>query len=386
MVDEFKQPRVLIVDDDDMESFATELELYDVQAQHVTPDELRCHHLDGVDVILVDEYLKVWEKRESVAESIGLHVRDGIALASVLRSHISNRGPNEELPLRRSNTAIVLRTGHLDALAAGIPAYVRSVSVARQNDLEWVVRKGDVDGGGSASAIRDLACAVSQLPAEWHGLDTTGIQSWLSVANKTFCDAALLQIEECRPPWSVLASTSAGRKWISWFLQRILPFPTFLIDDLRAAAYLGLSDSALDILRDSDSEVGKMLAESVYSGELSDFVGRRWWRAGLQEIRRYVISRSGASSQEHFFDTLCHVSQCDLKAYRLAVRYPVFEIDDDYYVVKDPIEIENGVRLQLDEWPSYADFPWLDRRSLSFCSTDLKRLIVIDDRNRGGEM
>lgn len=381
-----RELRVLIIDDDDMEAFVALLRSRGLSALHVTPDELEEAHLEDVQVVLVDEYLNKWDRRESVVDAVGLYVRDGIALAAVLRSHLDNRGPAENVLAAPKDTSIVLRTGRLDVLAAGTPRYMQPVIVSRQHDLEWAVRKEDGGTEAAIAAIEALASAVLTLPKQWNGIGTEGLCDWLGLGDQAWKEAALEQIEECRPPWSVLAASSAGRKWIAWFLQRILPFPTFLIDDLRAAAYLGLSGPALDVLLENEGIVGELLQSSLYVGELSKFGGRRWWRAGIQEIRRFVISESHSPNHEDFFDALCRVSERDLTDYRLAVRYPVFEIDDDYNVVKDPIEIENAVRLQPDEWPSYADFPWLDRRTLADCSTDLKKIIVIDDHNEQDEM
>ena len=377
MVTQNSKPRVLVIDDDNMEAFVRLLELRGLDALHVTPDELEDVHLDNVQVVLVDEYLDKWNRRESVSDSVGLYVRDGIALSAVLRSHFDGRGSadNGRLPLK--DTSIVLRTGQLDHLAAGTPRYMQPVTIARQHDLEWVVRKED-DGDRGFDAIRALACAVLSLPRQWDGIQTVGLDTWLGLREQSWREAAMAQIEECRPPWSVLAASSAGRKWISWFLQRILPFPTFLIDDLRAAAYLGLSGSALDVLLEDEGIVGRMLADSEYVGQLTDFTGRRWWRAGLQNLKREMLASARDGGADSIFMAVNESSGLDLGSYRLGLDYPVFQIDNDYNVLDKPIEVTMGVRLQPDEWPSYADDPWLDSSLLP--DSELAQLVLVEER------
>lgn len=379
MVNENSRPRVLIVDDDDMEGFAALLDAAGLLALHVTPDELSEDHLSDVHIVLIDEYLEEWHRRESVSDAVGLYVRDGIALSAVLRSHLDNRGPAEHVPLKPRDTSIVLRTGRLDVLAAGTPRYMRPVTVSRQHDLEWVLRKEDENGEREVDVIKSLASAVLNLPQSWNGLTTEDIYEWLGLGSQSWRDAASQQIEECRPPWSVLAASSAGRKWISWFLQRILPFPTFLIDDLRAAAYLGLSYTALDVLVKDDGVVGNMLRASQYTGELKEFTGRRWWRAGLQHLKAEMLGSSSDRSADSIIKSVEVSCGLDLSLYRLGIRFPVFEIDNDYNVRSKPIEIETAVRLQPDEWPSYADDPWLDARVAQ--SDELSKLVIVDDRS-----
>ena len=57
----------------------------------------------------------------------------------------------------------------------------------------------------------------------------------------------------------------------------------------------------------------------------------------------------------------------------------MFQIDADYNVVDEPLEITEAVRLQPDGWPSYADDPWLATTSID-AEDSLAKLIVIDDR------
>ena len=176
-----RELRVLIIDDDDMEAFVALLRSRGLSALHVTPDELEEAHLEDVQVVLVDEYLNKWARRESVVDAVGLYVRDGIALAAVLRSHLDNRGPAENVAAAPKDTSIVLRTGRLDVLAAGTPRYMQPVTVSRQHDLEWAVRKEDEGTEAAIAAIEALASAVLTLPKQWNGIGTERLCDWLGL-------------------------------------------------------------------------------------------------------------------------------------------------------------------------------------------------------------
>ena len=125
--------------------------------------------------------------------------------------------------------------------------------------------------------------------------------------------------------------------------------------------------------------VGRMLADSEYVGELSEFTGRRWWRAGLQTLKREMLASARDGSADSIFMAVNESSRLDLDSYRLGLDYPVFQIDHDYNVLDEPIEVTMGVRLQPDEWPSYADDPWLDSRLLH--DSEFAKLVLVEDRS-----
>lgn len=381
------QPFVLLVDDDPkQEAFALALSAHGVEAKHVLPDDLKAEDLNRASLVLIDEFIATWTARETVKDNVGLFVRDGVALAAVLRSALDGRGPSHEVTPRPRNTALVLRTGHLEILAGGTPAFIRPMTVASRHDLEWVAEKGQVDSD-TLARFAALAAATAALPTAWGDpTDPTAQLQWLALEEQPWRDDAIAQIELCRPPWTVLAATSAGRWWLSWFIQRILPFPTFLVDDQRAASYLGLKPSALDVLLGGDSEAATVLKQAEYTGQLAGFAGRRWWRPGIAAVKKLALEAADGRSVIHIASALATLHGADLEA--LGLRHPVFQIDVDYNTVDEPLEITEAVRLQPDGWPSYADDPWLATTSIDV-EDSLAKLIVIDDRadvaDSGGE-
>lgn len=375
------KPFVLLVDDDPtQEAFALLLSQQGVEARHVLPDELTYDDLQSASLVLIDEFITEWPAREAVHDQVGLFVRDGVALAGVLRSALDGRGPSSDVMPTPRNTALVLRTGHLEVLAAGTPSFIRPIAIASRHDLEWVTEKSKV----SSEALASLATAASLLPTSWSNpTDPSEQLSWLGLGMHPWRDDAIADIELCRPPWSVLAATSAGRRWLSWFLQRVLPFPTFLVDDLRAASYLGLRPSALEALLGGDSAISRMVGDALYTGELASFSGRRWWRAGITAVKEAALETAKGRMADDIARalTLLHGSELEL----LNLRHPVFQIDADYNVIETPLELADAVRLQPDDWPSYADDPWLAQSSIE-SELSLASLVVIDDRAEGLEI
>lgn len=369
------QPFVLLVDDDPtQESFALLLSQHGVEARHVVPDDLTVYDLNRASLVLIDEFIEHWTARDSVKEHLGLFVPDGVALASVLRSALDGRGPSPETTPAPRSTALVLRTGHLNVLAAGTPAFIRPMAIASRHDLEWVAEKATV----TAETLASLAVAAAELPTAWSNpADPSAQLEWLGLGTHAWRDDAIAQIELCRPPWSVLAATSAGRRWLSWFLQRVLPFPTFLVDDRRAASYLGLRPRALDEIGSGKGPVAELLKEAEYTGQLATFAGRRWWRAGIAAVKKLALETAEGRMADDVARALIALHGSELDA--LDLRNPVFQIDADYNVIDEPLEITDAVRLQPDDWPSYADDPWLAAASIDAEQT-LAALIVIDDR------
>ncbi|RII94876.1 hypothetical protein [Clavibacter californiensis] len=364
-------PKILIVDDQDQGTFARDLTLGGTDATHVRPSELTATMLHDASLVIIDEFLEDWPERDAMRDSAALYVRDGVALSALLRAELEERGPGvgQSTP---SRTAIVLRTGHLGELAGGLPRHIWSVAVAGRYDLEWVSQKGNDERTEWFAAI---AHAAASLPSEWNPLENAPQRAWLGLGDHPWSDRALAQVEQCRPPWSTLSATSSGRVWLAWFLQRIVPFPTFLLDDKRAAAQLGLTAHGLEQALDGPLSSG--LEATRYTGQLSDFDGRRWWRAGIAALREALLEETGTRGLISVAAALSARHGSPLE--ELAMKAPVFTIDSTYKTAARPIEAVDAVRLQPDEWPVYADDPWLAVEDVD--DDDLSRLIVIDDRD-----
>lgn len=367
-------PFVLIIDDDDQEPTADLLDSLGVQAQYRHPQDITFADLERATLILVDEFLERWPEREQFQESPAFYVRDGIGLAALLRSHLDGRGSLAPADPSPSRTAIALRTGDLDRLASGIPQALRATAVAARHDLEWVFEKKV----SAPDHYVTLATAVAQLPDVWDPRQPGEQTKWLRLeSDRSWYHRAFAQIERCRPPWSELSRASAGRSWLSWFLQRVLPYSTFLVDDARAAALLGITVTAFAEVARGNSELAEHLAEIEYTGHLQDIDGRRWWRAGVQHLRETLLEIAGSDGVDGLAATASGLAGVQLDP--LHIDDPVFVIDEQYRVSSQPISAQDAVRLQPDGWPIYADPAWLASEDAT-SDSPLRELVVLDDR------
>lgn len=368
-------PFVLFIDDSDQELAVHELASLGAHAAYRHPQDVTFDDLERATLILVDEYLELWPERDAHIDHPTQFVRDGIGLAAILRSHLDGRGGAHRSDPTPSRTAIALRTGELDRLAAGVPGAIRPITVAARHDLEWVFEK---DTARPEDFVA-LAAAASDLPSHWDPTIPQDQLRWLGLEPiHAWSARAVAQIERCRPPWSQLATAEAGRPWLSWFLQKILPYSTFLIDDARAAALLGLEINSFEQIAAHPSALASRLTPLQYSGHLREISGRRWWRAGIQHLRGALLGESTEKTNQGLAATVSLLTGENLLA--IECEDPVFVIDDQYRVSRDPVSSTEAVRLQPDGWPVYADPAWLASADADDYPT-LRALVILDDRD-----
>jgi len=170
--------------------------------------------------------------------------------------------------------------------------------VARSHNLEWIFEKSGAENPIAARARRvaELATAVESLPKDWPGdaraSATQALHTWLALGNDVqWVEAAAREIRRCRPPIHEFAEHTHGIGVLRWVLHKILPYPTFLLDEAHLAARLRVSLRSLRAVADS-SEFSSRFGTARYTGALASFVGRRWWRAGVE----YAIFEATADS------------------------------------------------------------------------------------------
>lgn len=135
--------------------------------------------------------------------------------------------------------------------------------------------------------------------------------------------------------------------------HRILPYPCFLWDEHYLAAGLGLPLPVLQKVFAGDSELRRLLDSVTYSGILSVFLGRRWWRAGLEAFL-WDITQAAAEGAEPS-DAILRLA--GLKTEALAPR-SVVVTGPDYRPLEHTVSAEDAVRIQPDDWPPFADDAW----------------------------
>lgn len=381
-----RDPRVVVVDDEDQSAFADAIREHGVDAVSVAPDDLRSDVLVRATAVLVDQYLDDWPGRDNIDLPVTLHVPDGLALAAVLRSHVEGSSRRSGRP--SAPVAFSLRTGDLDHIGVGLPRAAREHLLASQYNLEWVFDKAAIPGAGlpsPAARAAALARATAELPTDW-GPETNdpGLR-WLALPDAAWVEDARWQIEQCRPPQHTVAERTAGRAWLRWFLHRILPFPTFLLDRSRVAVALGLHAEALNEVLSSDSSpFAQRLADLRYTGPLDTFLGERWWRAGVSHMVTELLNDPDGDLADAptVAEAVGDLHRAHLAA--VDIEHPVLRIRVDYSTIPDAVDIKDAVRLQPDSWPPYADDAWAARDDLHDPDHDpeLLALVVREDRWR----
>ncbi|MBO4161715.1 hypothetical protein [Micromonospora antibiotica] len=381
-----REPLVIIIDDEDQDDFAELIRDQGVEAVSLKPDDLEPELLNRATTLVLDQYLDTWPGRDQHGLPLALSVPDGLALSAVLRSHVE--GIRSDTQSRPAPVAIMLRTGELDRLGVGLPKAAREYLLARQYNLEWVFNKGEEPLPNMPSPARRVAAvarATSTLPANWGpGSQDPGLH-WLALPDVAWAEDARWQIEQCRPPQHVVAERTAGLAWLRWFLQRILPFPTFLLDRTHLAVTLGLDMASIEDVLSSESPLAVRLDELRYGGPLGEFLGERWWRAGLSHLVEQLLEANPENGSDHIQAIAAAAAASHgrpLKA--IKVEDPVVGVKADYSSLSVPLSAASAVRLQPDDWPPYADDAWAARDVLTgeYVDPELLALVVSTDRWR----
>lgn len=334
----------------------------------VTEDDL-----SFANVVVVDFRLdETWVARDE-QEQIALKPMNGLALASVLRSH--------ERAIDGCPTAFLLRSAHLEDLSPEFPPDSRLHVIARQNNLEWVFSKlGPVDE--QMLQIICLAEAVETLPENWPHGDANALKDllkkWLGVpSDESWTDLAWQDIEHCHPPVHELTNRKHGMRLVRWILHQVLPYPCFLLTSKRLAVRLKVTHESLqDALRQGLTE---QLTTSRYCGALQEFDGEvRWWGRGIESILWDLTEGQSFDSRI----TLAALNRhCGDQLQPLPMCHPVLCLDKEYRFRKEPCELVHAVRVQPDDWPAFAEQAWA---ALADANADerLSSIVVASDREK----
>lgn len=369
-------PEILIVDDEPESQQAFAAVIGDRATVHVLhPSEVVLPHLERADLVLVDFRLDDWPER-SEAASLALKPNNGLALAAVLRSHLHPDNLTAPTP-----TAFAIRSSFLDELSPGLPPERREHIIARANNLEWAFSKGAPAGADLGVQCVSLARAVKSLPARWPdpavGDPLMSACHLLALPRETpWVASAEENIEACRPPIHELSQRNHGLMFLRWLLHRILPYPCFLWDERRLALRLRVSESTLQAL--VAGPFAPALRPYRYEGVLADFLGPRYWGAGVESFL-WETTRGRTFDAAALRATLSSIAGSDVTT--VAVQEPVTCLDGDLRPAADFAAMKDAVRIQPDDWPPYAQQAWT-RLTLAATTPGLAALVVRQDRDR----
>lgn len=365
--------RVLLVDDEPgrLIGLQAQIEHLGATAEVVHPLDLESDQLADVHLVSVDQYLGPdWADYLASAaapSTSATRAADGIAVAAAI---------NSQLRARQSVAAIALHTADIDRLGKDIPRRQREPLLSAHFDLDWVFRfDGTEPGEVLAVRLAALSDAVSQLPVPWSAASDDFGSGWLGLDSRTvWSKYALQQIEDCRPPAHALSANTHGRSVLRWLAQRILPYPSFLIDVAYVSVLLGATEASVQTSL-------AVVSQAQYAGPLADFDGSRWWRAGVQDLLFRADTDETALPSERV-SALNAFLGSNLEA--LTLSQPVIAYDVEGRRLDAPSERRDAVRLQPDGWPVYADDPWALRTQIS-SDERLAALVVHADRTEAKE-
>lgn len=364
-----KKP-VIVVVDDDLDEMSATLALLAKAACGVRPrepDDVTADDLEAADLVLVDWRLDRWDRRADENKPIAVRPLDGLALAEVLRSHLGPRHAGRP-------TAFALHSGALDQLRLGVPETIQEFALARIHNLEWVFAKGGT--GTLVPRFVSLGRALRGLPHPWPPDLREGQRALTTLLAMPDDPLAAQSVLDCHPPLHELARNSNGLTIIRWLAQRILPYPTFLLDEWYVAARLGVAVGALRDDLAGGGAISQLLAPCLYTGALADFIEARWWRTRIDDLL-WQLTEGGAPGSLRVQEAIRSLAP-DVQL--LDVSTPVVCVDDKYRA-NVIVDAEDAVRIDLDDRPPFALAAWTTS-DLARSDDGVRARVIPADRDR----
>jgi len=363
-------PPTILVVDDEPEKVALFQGQADVTVSVVHPQDLEKKDLVSANAILVDQVLNNWTLDPT--PSFSCTPTDGLALAAIIRSHL--RSLDSGAP-----TAVCLYSGALSTLVDEVEP--QEHLVARAFGLEWAFPKQPRAEMPTIDVqVASLARAVEVLPRSWTADDpdqlAEQLTALLGLGDQAWLAGAWGEVERSRPPMHRLSAWTDGLAVLRWLLHRILPYPCFLLSLPLLALRLRADVTWLRTALGSSEALRTAFAPADYQGALAGFLGARWWSAGVDHQIRDVLG-DGSGSYKSLHDWLAKTSGLDFVP--LATPEPVPTYDETgRFQSLEPMR--SCVRIQLDDWPAFADDSWT-RADTALETPALRRLVLAADMN-----
>lgn len=365
------KPRVLLVDDepDTIAGLVDLLRKRGIGAQPTHPQDLDDSQLGAADLILIDYKLKYWPERD-VPGPVSLKPVNGLALAGLLRQRVEEVDEHPNRP-----TSIALLTGELPEVMKPLPATSRIHIAARLNGLEWVFGKEDDRLADRIAALVRATVRLNKNPLEslWELL---GIQK---IDPKPFREECERDVYRCLPPVHEIYKMQEGIAILRWFTHRILPYPTFLIDDIHVSSRLFVQPTWFRYALRTHKKFGDELARYQYQGTLANFDSRRWWSLGIERFL-WKISGGNSGDRQAVHQGIMREFP-NMRVSKLCPVKPVVCYDKGLTAVSHLIDADRAVRILPDDWPGYAIQPWATIR-LAKQDESIRMLVVNQDRPR----
>jgi len=335
------------------------------------PSKVKLSDLKEAHLVLVDYNLDQWVEN-AAAENLCQHIPNGLPLAAILQQRTTANS---------HAVAFAIHSAHLPELTAPFKLEPRIHLLSRSCNVDWAFEKDTgPDKVETYGLVKKLAEAVQSLPASWppnNPSKTRGAARKLLGLDESvaWTDQAWGEVERAVPPLDELVQRIHGLLFLRWLLQRVLPYPSFLLDAHWLAARLGATPTSVS--EALTGKLGKLLAPANYTGLLHDFRGPRWWRTGL-EVTLWGLGGGKPLGTDDLHDVL---KTKQVKLDKADFPHPVVCLDEDLQPLPDFADSNTAIRIQPDDWPSYADAAWTTL-TLAHQHPRLASMVVEVDRYR----
>jgi CheY-like chemotaxis protein len=369
-----RSPSILVVDDHPEIGAALRTSLGEAaRVTAIHPRDLVSRDLEGNQLVLVDLRIEDWDERDGYP--LCCQPQTGLGIASVLRDHLDNS--EDAAPV-----AFALHSGHPEDLCRSMPFEPRKHVLAANNNLDWVFFKED-PGNTLPNQVISLATAVASLPAEWEPNDFRGLRDQagrlLGLPEENWTDRAWSEVERCHPPLHEISRRSHGVAFLRWLLHRVLPYPCFLFDEARLALRFRVQVADLhEALTFKDSPLSRELQPYRYSGIADDFLGARWWRAGIETFA-WNATQGRPFDLRALRDKLAAIVGRELRAQ--VTLDAVRSLGANLEPAPGVVALSDAIQIQPDDWPAYADPAWTTLE-LARNEPRLRGLVVAHDREK----
>jgi hypothetical protein len=265
-------------------------------------------------------------------------------------------------------TTIVVSSDLEKAVGEPLGPVERHHVIAQRHGVEWIGDKSEetlqrVVALADAAAVisADLKPSTDKETFGTYELDRMIFDVLRAPRDADWVHSAQRQIDRARPPREVPANSQAAtaRTIVGWMLAHVLPYPSFLLSDAQAALRLQIAPASFQAIADATHDAeGKehslnAFAPCQYTGPLSTFLGRRWWRAAIDDIA-WQFSQDGEGFRPAFekFAGGKVVKWLDQSE-------PVLLFDANLVETEEVAEASDCVRVTDEDFPANVDPAWV---------------------------
>jgi hypothetical protein len=288
-------------------------------------------------------------------------------------------------------TTVLISSALENAVNEPLGPVQRHHVVAQRRGVEWIGDKS-AETWRRVIALADASAWIGQAlipsPTAGKGLGTYDPQLLCfdvlaAPRDAEWANSAQRQVDRARPPREVPTATPAAtaRAIIAWLISHVLPYPSFLITDAQAALRLQVNPESFPALaaavQDAGVEEGyrARLAACRYTGPLQAFLGRRWWRAGVDDLA-WQLSEAEEGFSSGLQSLLGNLPVTQLEG----VDEPVLLFDADLVETSQVGESRDCVRVTDEDFPANVEPAWVRISDLKD-NQKLRAKVIYEDRD-----